>query len=214
MKYTMIEVIKSPDLAPLGERLAPFEFAAQSWHAGEARRVARRRAARILWSARARASHIRDNAVRASQRLQEDQLEQQTETAISSLVKAAAEMGEQREVWKGDWEAQLLPLAIAIAERLVRRELQCSTDIPLAWIREALDLVSGNGPLRLRVNPDDLRARRGSIEELLTQQGLTEIVELVVDDEVSAGGCLVETATGSIDQCLETQMKRLEEELV
>ncbi|MEE3370783.1 MAG: FliH/SctL family protein [Planctomycetota bacterium] len=214
MKYTMIEVIKSPDLAQLGERLAPFEFEAQSWHAGETRRAARRRAARMLWLARGRASRIRDDAACAAQRVQEAQLEQQTETAIGSLVKAAAEMCQQREVWKGDWEAKLLPLAIAIAERLVRRELKSSTDIPLAWIREALKLVSGNGPLRLRMNPDDLRGRRASIEELLTQQGLTETVELVSDDAVSAGGCLVETPSGSIDQRLETQLKRLEEELV
>ena len=210
----MVEVIKSEELAQVGERLAAFEFADQSWHVAETRRAARCRAARILWSARARATRIRDDAVREAQRVQEAQVENRADTAIGSLVTAAAELRQQREVWKGDWEARLLPLAIAIAERLVRRELRCSTDIPLAWMREALELVSGNGPLRLHVNPDDCRERRDSIEHLLRQQGLTEIVELISDGEVPAGGCRVETPFGNIDQCLETQLKRLEEELV
>ena len=214
LQYTMVEIIKSTELAEVGERLAVFEFVEQSWHTGETRRAARRQAARILWSARARAARIGDDAARAAQRVREAQLEKQADTAIGSLVTAAAEMCQQREVWKGDWEARLLPLAIAIAERLVRRELRCSTDIPLAWIREALELVSGNGPLRLRLNPADFCARRGSIEALLNQQGLTEAVDLVSDDAVSAGGCLVETSFGNIDHRLETQLKRLEEELV
>ena len=210
----MVEIIKSTEITQVGARLAAFEFVGQSWHTGETRRAARRQAARLLWSARARASRIGADAECEAQRVQESQLEKQVDTAISSLVTAAAEMCQQREVWKGDWEAKLLPLAIAIAERLVRRELRCSTDIPLAWIREALELVSGNGPLRLRLNPADFRARRGSIEELLGQQGLTETVDLVSDDAVSAGGCLVETSFGKIDHRLETQLKRLEEELV
>ena len=210
----MVEIIKSTEITQVGARLAAFEFVGQSWHTGEMRRAARRQAARILWSARARASRIGADAECEAHRVQESQLEKQADTATSSLVTAAAEMCQQREVWKGDWEARLLPLAIAIAERLVRRELRCSTDIPLAWIREALELVSGSGPLRLRLNPADLRARRGSIEELLGQQGLTETVDLVSDDAVSAGGCLVETSFGKIDHRLETQLKRLEEELV
>ena len=210
----MVEVIKSGDFAQVSERLAVFEFADQSWQVAETRRAARCGAARVLWSARARATRIRDDAMREAQRVQESQVENRADAATDSLVKAAAEMRQQREVWKGDWEARLLTLAIAIAERLVRRELRCSTDIPLAWMREALELVSGNGPLRLHVNPDDFRGRGGSIEDLLRQQGLTEIVELISDGEVSAGGCQVETPFGNIDQCLETQLKRLEEELV
>ena len=210
----MVEVIKSEELAQVGERLTVFEFADQSGHVAETRRAARSGAARILWSARARATRIRDDAVREAQRVQEAQVENRADTAIGSLVTAAAELRQQREVWKGDWEARLLPLAIAIAERLVRRELRSSTDIPLAWMREALELVSGNGPLRLHLNPDDFRGPGGSIEDLLRQQGLTGTVELISDGEVSVGGCQVETPFGNIDQCLETQLKRLEEELV
>ena len=92
----MVEVIKSEELAQVGERLAAFEFADESWHVAETRRAARCRAARILWSARDRATRIRDDAVREAQRVQETQVENRANTAIGSLVTAAAEM---RETW-------------------------------------------------------------------------------------------------------------------
>ena len=210
----MVEVIKSAELPQIGCRLTAFEFTEHFCNAVEMRRDARRRAARILLAARARAVRIGDDAIREAAQAQEAQVNGQAAVALGNLVAAVEEIRQVREVWKGDWEARLLPLAVAIAERLVRRELRCSADISLNWIREALELVSGNDPLRLRVNPIEFQTRREMIEELLRQQGLTENVELVADDAVSAGGCLVDTPFGNIDQRLETQLKRLEEELV
>ena len=112
----MVEVIKSGELAQVGERLAAFEFADQSWQVAETRRAARSGAARMLWSARARATRIRDDAVREAQRVQEAQVENRADTAIGSLVTAAAELRQQREVWKGDWEARIERLNKRIAK--------------------------------------------------------------------------------------------------
>ena len=205
----MAEIIKSAQVEQIGSRLSLFQFAERTSTVAQTRHKARRRAARVLTAARARAARIREEALDAQQRT----TDRETASLASTLTVALAELQQLRESWRADWDAQLLPLALRIAEKIVRRELRNSTDISLSWIRESLELISGTGPLRLRLHPIDLREQRGAVQELLARKGLAGEVKLVEDADISAGGCLVDTPFGSIDQRLESQLSRLAEEL-
>lgn len=82
----------------------------------------------------------------------------------------------------------------------------------LAAVREVVRGVHERERLRVRVAPADL--------ELLRQHGARLVdgspaggVDLVADERVALGGCFVETAGGTIDARLETQVARLAETL-
>ena len=78
---------------------------------------------------------------------------------------------------------------------------------------ETLELASGSGAITLLLNPDDYAALDGYQESLRQQFSQLADAEIVADPEISAGGCRVVTDYGLLDQQVETQLARIEQEL-
>jgi flagellar assembly protein FliH len=76
-----------------------------------------------------------------------------------------------------------------------------------AIVSQVLQCTKEQERLIVRLSPSDfyLLLQQASDAPLLAQTG----VELVPDDRIELGGCLVETGTGSLDARLETQMQAL-----
>lgn len=82
-----------------------------------------------------------------------------------------------------------------------------------AVVSQVLERTKQQEKLVVRLSPNDfylLLQQRSDTTPLLTQQG----VELVPDDRIELGGCLVETSAGSLDARLETQMLALRQVLL
>jgi flagellar assembly protein FliH len=80
-------------------------------------------------------------------------------------------------------------------------------------VREAIGALRDREQVRVRLAPPDaelLRAMRGELAGLAGSTGL----EIVADETIELGGCLLETARGGLDARLETQMQRLRELLL
>ena len=85
-----------------------------------------------------------------------------------------------------------------------------SRSIAIEIICNALRRVADNGALRVRVNPDDLEMVRSNRADLLhIVEGVSRTSKFVEDRRVGAGGCIVETESGSIDARIETQLASL-----
>ena len=82
----------------------------------------------------------------------------------------------------------------------------------LAAVREVVRGVHERERLRVRVAPADLEMLRQHRARLVDGSDAGG-VDLVADERVELGGCLVETAGGTIDARLETQVARLAETL-
>ena len=140
-------------------------------------------------------------------------LAEELTTLLPALQDVIAEIGHAKQLWLSQWEESAVHVAAAIAKRIIRRELSQTPEISLAVIRETLELASGSSQLRIQLNPDDHQAlgpRIASLVKELTKLGTTEILP---DPDVAPGGCRVETSVGTIDNQLETQLARIEEEL-
>ena len=83
----------------------------------------------------------------------------------------------------------------------------------VAAVREAIRCSRERGRLLIRVAPDDFKLLSSRRAELL-EGASTSDVELVADEQVKCGGCLLEGSSGTLDARLETQMQRLREALV
>lgn len=82
-----------------------------------------------------------------------------------------------------------------------------------AIVRESLRGLSEREQLVLRLAPRDVEAInevRGELKRLAGSKGL----EIVADERVEMGGCLIETTGGGLDARLETQLQRLRDLLV
>jgi flagellar assembly protein FliH len=143
----------------------------------------------------------------------DQRLAAQLATLLPALQDVIAKIGHAKQAWLSQWEASAVHVAAAIAGRIVRRELAQDPEISLAIIRETLELAAGSSQLRIHLNPDDHETLGPQIESLVKELAQLGTTEILPDPQVTPGGCRLETAVGTIDNQLEAQLARIEEEL-
>ncbi|MFT4559473.1 MAG: flagellar assembly protein FliH, partial [Planctomycetaceae bacterium] len=81
-------------------------------------------------------------------------------------------------------------------------------------VQEAVQLAVGKTSLELRLNPGDLEALGDRVRVAVRETARGIDIELLGDDKVSPGGCVVVTEHGEIDAQLETMLTRISDELL
>jgi len=181
----------------------------------------RAEAGRILAAAEEEAGAIRRRAEVEGRRAGEHSFEQTVEkqlagqlaTLMPALKRTIQDIQHAKQAWLAHWEKSAVHLAAAIAKRIVRRELSETPEITLALVREALELAAGSSQLRIHLSPTDHETLGSQVDNLVRKLSTLESTQLVADPEITAGGCRVETRFGVIDQQIEAQLARIEEEL-
>lgn len=181
----------------------------------------RERAKQILTEARDEADQLRQQAHeqgrqaarKEAENTVQARLDEQLRTLLPALERAVAEIHESKVLWRKHWEQNVVRLAVAIAERVVRRELSRQPDITLDLIREALELAAGSGRITLHISPQDQAALRDRITQLTARLAQLAPADIVADAAIAPGGCRVTTEFGEIDQQIASQLSRIEEEL-
>ncbi len=200
---------------------APFNVADMSSQAMTLLDEARAESNRILSHAKEEAVAIRTQAAEEGRRAAEDSIEQLIEQRVAercdllrpTLERSFAEFERARRDWLARCETGVVRLATAIARRIMRRELTVQPEIPLALVREALQLAAGSSRMRLLMNPADLQVVGKQVQKLLDEHAGVATAELIAEAGVTPGGCRVQTEHGSIDQQFEAQLARIAEEL-
>lgn len=176
---------------------------------GEARKIV----ARAQQEAVAIKEQARREGYRAGQQQMDEIVRNQLATVLPALKQTVQDVEHARQAWLVHWEAAAVHVAAAIAGRILRREI---TDMPAfatGQLREALELAAGASHLRIRLNPDDHAAMAGQADVLTKEFAPLATAEILPDPDITPGGCRVETNFGSIDQQIESQLARIEEEL-
>jgi len=196
-------------------------FSYDDWGSASGRSVAaQNEAEQVLTAARCEAERIRAEARAqglADAMSEFDSLVDQAATLkfdawLPTLRAALAEVTASKTSWLAQWESSALRVAIAISERVLRREIQRAPELALTLVRETLEL-STSGEAKLHLHPEDIGCLGPQLASLLAELGRTASVTLVADTSITRGGCRLDTRLGSIDQQLEAQLARIEEEL-
>lgn len=107
-------------------------------------------------------------------------------------------------------ERDLVQLAVAIARRILHREITVDPEALLGIVKAALERLEGREVDRLRLHPADAELVRPYLE----QAGLAERVRVVPDAHLARGSLLFETSQGSLDASLETQLQEIQRGLL
>ena len=102
-------------------------------------------------------------------------------------------------------EQQVVQLAIAIARRIVHREVSLDRGLLATMARVALERLGASASATIRLHPDDYA---------VVMSGRTEAVEgsvatVVADPLVRRGGCLVQSDFGLIDIGIDEQIQEV-----
>ena len=128
----------------------------------------------------------------------------QLKTLRDRLSQTLDELTMLREELTHRTERQVVELALAVAARILHREVSLDRELLLVMARIALDRLSDVTTATIRLNPDDEAAVRGGRE---SWPGGT--VTILADPAVRPGGCLVQTDLGQIELSVDAQLKEL-----
>jgi flagellar assembly protein FliH len=198
-----------------------FNFEDMNDRANEYLEKVRQEAAKIVQQAHQQAEQVRRQAEvagraaaeQAAQVALDAKLAARVGTFVTALDALVAEAHDAKSEWLHNWEQSAVAVASAIAERIIRREITQHPEITLDFVREALRLASGAAEVTLHMNPSDYELLGGESEALAQSLGRIAPTRFVADHAVTPGGCVVQTKLGRIDQQIESQLARIQEEL-
>ncbi len=150
------------------------------------------------------AGHL-DGAAAAQQESSRALAEVQAE-ASERAAGAAIQAVDLRRRLRQQMEADLVRLAIAVARRIMRRELAVDPDALMGIVKSAVERISARELLAIRVAPSD----GPRVSARLADLRLPERVEVIVDHSLPWGSVLLETTRGQQDASVETQIEEID----
>ncbi len=103
-------------------------------------------------------------------------------------------------------EQQVVQLALAIARRIIHREVSLDHDLVLTMSRVALERLGATSSATIRLHPDDYAVVMSGRAEPKAAPGDTVIVS---DPVVRRGSCLVQSDFGMVDVGVDAQIEEL-----
>ena len=125
---------------------------------------------------------------------------------IDRLARAIEEIGGLRARLRAEAEADLIQLSLAIARRVIRRELAIDPEALHGLVLGALEKLAGQEISRVRVHP----AHAALVTESLRQNSAPAKVEVIADPSRQLGTVIFETQRGNLDASVDAQLQEIE----
>jgi flagellar assembly protein FliH len=142
---------------------------------------------------------FREGEAAATQKMAE-----QVKGKIELLGRSIEQLAQHRAKIQREAEPELVRLAMAIARRIMRRELTVDPESLLGLLKAGLEKIESAEAHRVRVNPE----HAATVTALL--EGSARPIEVTSEPGLPVGSVIFETSRGSIDVGMETQLKEIE----
>ncbi len=129
----------------------------------------------------------------------------QMEASLARLARSIEEIAGLKPRLRAEAERELVAVALAIARRILRRELHVDPDAVLGLAKAALEKASLREVAEIRLHP----SHAAPIRSHLARIGAPEAIRVHEDASLEPGAVIVETARGAIDASLETQLDEI-----
>ena len=133
------------------------------------------------------------------------------EPLLNSLKDALLQLKDLRSSTYLQIEKEIVELSLAIARKVVWREIKTDRKVVLDVVREAMSRLENPGNIKIKMHPADLQFIKESEYNLSDLIGNIENVSLEAEENIQSGGCIIETNLGEIDARIENQIQAIEE---
>ena len=114
--------------------------------------------------------------------------------------------------YKKSFEDIVIRVAITIAEKIVRREIN-EQSIISDVLKNAIKKIIGANNLVIKLNPTDIKAV--DVENISNEmEGVISNIKIESDSRIEEGGCIIETDIGNIDARISTQFDEVRKNLL
>jgi flagellar assembly protein FliH len=125
---------------------------------------------------------------------------------IDRLARTIDELSQIRAHLRKEAEADLVKLALAIARRVLRRELAVDPEALHGLVIAALEKLQGQELCRVKVHPSQAAMVKASLQK--SAGGST--VEVLPDASREPGTVIFETQRGNLDASVDSQLREIE----
>ncbi len=176
---------------------------------GDRRRGYRRIDDRNLVSrAMEEASTIRENAAKEGYKEGLENAADDIKAVKNSIIDFAKAKQEIFEYIAPD----ILEISVEIAKKIVKKEIEQDPQMVLETVVDVLKTLSKDEPkVTIGVNPAQVRILKEGIAEILEENGLSLKTNIVADDTIELGGCILTTSNGVVDATISTQLEVIKE---
>lgn len=135
--------------------------------------------------------------------------------ALEALLNSVSELQREREEQSRLISHYVHALSVAVAQKIVQREVTADPTIVKDLVGRSLELIPVNEPIEVHMCPADLAALRPQLDELAKGENLPAI-QWVPDSNLERASFVIESPqrviSGKVDLALRTLYERLEYE--
>ncbi len=131
------------------------------------------------------------------------------QSTAERLAQSVKQLADLRPRLCKEAEADLLRLAMAIAQRILHRQLTIDSTALEALVKVSLDRLGRQEQVRVRVHP----SLRDSVSAILSKLS-SRPIEVNADANLDSGGLIFETNRGQLDASIHSQLDEIERGLI
>ena len=111
-------------------------------------------------------------------------------------------------------EFNVVELALAIAKKIIHREIALDQGIVVEQVRHLIQAIAENGLITVRANPSELAQLQSYRAFVLGSDGQPARLSFVGDESIHPGGCIVESSQYFIDATIDTKLQKIWQEMI
>lgn len=136
----------------------------------------------------------------------EAKLESDFQEKIQALNSFLKNLEEETKNLIINMDKEVLNLALDIANKMVLKEIQIDSEVPLRIIKDALNYIAEGTELHIKVNPEEYKFLEENFSKYFSP---SQKIKLIPDESISKGGVFIETSLGVIDATFEKRWEKL-----
>ena len=139
--------------------------------------------------------------------------EARLESTIQSLTQGLEDVCRLRESLAKSGTQDMFRLVMAVAEQVVRRQIEVDQNVILSVIKSALQASVRSDSYRVRINPADLETVTRQKPLFLASISGLKNLSIETDQAIAPGGCRVDSELGDVDATIESQLDAIRQAL-
>ena len=157
-----------------------------------------------------RAHEAREAGLREGEAAAQAQAQEQVRASLDRIAQSIAEIDQYQSRLRRQTELDAVRLSVAIARRVLRRELTVDPAAIEGLVGAALERLQSQESSRVRLHPDHVPALSAALDRL----GMSGKVEIVADPAQEPGAAIFEMPRGNLDASMDSQLREIERGLV
>ena len=130
----------------------------------------------------------------------------EVQAATDRLAKVIADLASLKRRVRNEAETDLVKLSLAIARRILHRELATDAEAITGLVHAALHKLQNREILQVRVFPSGANALQSALERM----GMAPATRVISDPSLKCGDLIFETSFGELDASVETQLQEIQ----